>query len=160
MRLTFLFAVVFCLTSACRPKKHIEESHPFSRGFYAIPWGAPASAIDSLAAKDTAWTKISGVANLESNGSIVVVKRNEREYYLEFDSQNRFFMMNYISDQKDLDTVRYRLHRYYGNPDRSEKSNDNFQDQIWHIDSDSMQLEIQLLVTPKQYAFKVMRKIK
>lgn len=159
-RLVVLLVLLGLASPSCRSKRHIGEEFPFRSGFQSIRWGAPVSAVDSLTAKDTAWTKISSIDNLSTNGTIVVMKNKGREYYLEFDDRSRFFMMNYISGKQDLDTVRNRLQRYYGEPDRSGKGNENYQDRTWHIDADSIQLEIQLLETQKQYALKVLNKLK
>lgn len=158
MKRVVLFITILSLAAACRSKRQVVEGSPFLTGFKSIKWGAPASAVDSLVSKDTTWKRISGIPNLETQGKIIVVKDTTREYYLEFDAKDRFFLMNYISGKNDLDTLRSRLKRYYGEPDRLEKTNINYENYAWDIEADLFHLEIQILVTHKQYALKVMNR--
>lgn len=158
MKRIILIITILGLVTACRSKRHIGEEYPFRSGFQKFKWGAQVSDVDSLIWKDTTWKKISSVINSNTNGRIVVIKDKEREYYLEFDESDRFFLMNYISGKNDLDSVRNRLQRYYGEPDQLEKTNENYQNHVWNIDADSIHLEIQMLVTHKQYALKVLNK--
>lgn len=156
-KLILIFSILSVL-AGCRSKKHLGEEYPYRRGFEFVLWGAPVSAVDSALAEDSIWKKISSVDNSDTGGKILVVRDTLREYYLEFDRKGRFFMMNYISDSRDLDTVRSRLKRYYGEPEWKEKEGLNYQEQLWKIEADSVHLEIQMLVTQHQYALRVINK--
>ena len=158
MKKLILLLLVLFVISGCRSKKHLGEEYPFHRGFEFVSWGAPVSAVDSAIAKDSIWKKISNVDNSDTGGKIVVVRDTSREYYLEFDRKGRFFMMNYISESGDVDTVRNRLKRYYGEPEELQKENANYREQFWKIEADSVHLEIQMLITQRQYALRVINK--
>ncbi len=66
--------------------------------------------------------------------------------------------MNYISERGDLDSVSAMILRYYGEPDKSERVNGNFENKIWQVEGDSVSLEIQLLITRNDYSLKVLNK--
>ncbi|MBX7152675.1 hypothetical protein K1X84_13665 [bacterium] len=148
--------VVAILSSGCR-KRHVGDQFVFHKGFYGIPWGASVNRIDSLTVKDTTFKKISRVVNMQTGGSIIVVQRNQRDYYLEFDTNDRLFYISYIAlyDQQDLDSVQVQLLRNYGKPDKDEHQDVPYDNKFWNISVDSTRLEIQLLITDNSYSLKV-----
>jgi hypothetical protein len=153
-----LLLLILSVFTGCRSKKHLGEEYPFHRGFEFVPWGATESTVDSALAKDSTWEKISRIDNSDTGGKIVVVRDTLREYFLEFDRKDRFFMMNYISDTGDVDTVRNHLKKYYGEPEQKKNSGETYQEQLWKVEADSVHLEIQILITQRQYALKVINK--
>lgn len=158
MKKLILLLLILFITPVCRPKKHIGEESPFRRGFEFIPWGASESTVDSALVKDSTWKKVSRVDNSETGGKILVMRGKEREYFLEFDRKDRFFMMNYISDRDNMDTVQNHLKRYYGEPEQKNSSRETYQERSWRVEADSVHLEIQMLITQHQYALRVINK--
>lgn len=149
-------AVLTLLCSGCR-KRQVGDQFIFHKGFYGIPWGASVNRVDSLTAKDTTFKKISQVINMQTGGSIIVVQRHQRDYYLEFDTHDRLFYISYIAlyDQQDLDSVQVQLERNYGKPDQDERQDTPYDNKFWNIPGDSTRLEIQLLITDNSYSLKV-----
>jgi hypothetical protein len=158
MRTIIPLLIMVCVVAGCRSKRHLAEESPFRSGFGFAAWGVSSSEVDSLVARDTLWRKVTSVDNSTTQGKIIVVQDKRREYYLEFDSNDRFFMMSYISDTGDAEHIQRVLKQYYGEPDRSKKENENYQEQIWNVEADSVHLEIQMLITRRDYALKVLNK--
>lgn len=94
---------------------------------------------------------------MQTGGSIIVVQRHQRDYYLEFDANGRLFYISYIAlyDQADLDSVKTQLERNYGKPDKNEHQDVPYDNKFWNISADSTRLEIQLLITDNSYSLKV-----
>lgn len=153
-----LLLLILFVVSGCRAKKHLGDEYPFRRGFEFVPWGAAFTTVDSAIAKDSAWERISNVDNSDTGGQILVIRGKHREYYLEFDRKDRFFMVNYISDSNDVDTVTNYLKRHYGEPEHGTKGSETYQELLWNVEADSIHLEIQMLITQRQYALKVLNK--
>lgn len=153
-----VFVFIVLLMAGCRHKRNVTDQYPFRRGCYSIAWGIPAAALDTLVRKDSSWSRISWVLNSRTDGKIVVVRRKGRDYYLEFTERDKLFSMNYISERGDLDSVSAMILRYYGEPDKSERVNGNFENKIWQVEGDSVSLEIQLLITRNDYSLKVLNK--
>ncbi|MCB0832418.1 MAG: hypothetical protein KDC45_03040 [Bacteroidetes bacterium] len=144
----FVLVILFILT-ACSTPEPVEM--PFAEGLFNIPWGCSRSFVDSVAAKDSTWKYISSIVNSTNGRQIVVLQRNEREYYLEFDNDGLLHVINYIADHADLDTVRTRLNRFYGFPVLSDSGgNGSFERSLWQ-DSERA-LEFELMVTRKSYS--------
>jgi hypothetical protein len=130
--------------------------HPlFQSGFYGLAWGAPVSRLDFWLAKDSSWSHRSSMGERKDGGHVVEVHNKNRDYYLEFTEKDQFCLVNYISDQKDLDSVLSLLTRNCGVPDKSELTDGNFENKMWWVENDSVNLEIQLLVTKNNYSLSV-----
>lgn len=156
MRTFIIMISAAVLVTGCRSKKHFGDQSPYGDGIGGLKWGSPASKIDSLAASDSLWKKISMVENSFDGGTIVVAAHDKREYYLEFDTKDRLQMISYIADTTDADTVEKRLTLFYGEPKR--KYDASYMELNWKAETDSVNLEIQMLITRKQYALKVLNK--
>ena len=134
------------------------DEYPFQCGCYSITWGVGAAAMDSLAKRDSSWSKVSSITNSKTNGTIVVARHKGREYYLDFTESDKFYSMNYMAGRTDLDSVSVMIQRYYGEPDRSDRPNGHFEGKLWSIVGDSVNLQIELLITNENFSLKVLNK--
>jgi hypothetical protein len=98
------------------------------------------------------------IENSHTGGHIWVINESQREYYLEFDTKDRLFMISYIADTVDLDTLQKKLKKFYGEPERLSKGENSYLELNWNVEADSVHLAIQILITRKQYALKVENK--
>jgi hypothetical protein len=152
-----ILAILVC-GSGCRHRRKVTEQYPFRNGCYSLAWGLGAASIDSLVQRDSSWSKISSVTNSQTNGMIVVARRKHCDYYLDFTENDKFYAMNYIAERSRLDSIAALLRSYYGEPDRLERSGDDYENRIWSILGDSVNLQIELLTTKKNYSLKVVNR--
>ena len=158
MKTRALVIFLILIIAGCRSKRHLTEESPFRRGLGPITWGASFALIDSLTAMDTLWKKVSTIENSQTGGHIWVIKESQREYYLEFDTKDRLYMISYIADTVDLDTMKKQLTKFYGEPEQNSKRVNSYRELSWNVEADSVHLAIQILITRKQYALKVENK--
>ena len=153
-------ALIFLALFGCQ-KKMISDRYPYHKGFASVYWGDPSSEVDSLVRSDTSFTKISAVGNSKTRGTIVVVQHGRLDYYLEFNDRDQLYSINYIAEKDykgGLDSARIQIERNYGPPDRIEENGATYENNIWNVNTDSLKLEVQLLVTSKSYSLRVTNK--
>ena len=153
-------ALIFVIFLSCQ-KKIISDRYPYHKGFANIHWGTSSARIDSLTRSDSTFSKVSAVGNSKTRGTIVVVRHGRLDYYLEFNDRDQLCSINYIAEKDhkgNLDSAKVELERNYGPPDKIDNNGLTYENRIWNVNTDSLKLEVQLLITEKSYSLKVVNK--
>lgn len=140
--------------TGCRSRRPIPAGEIWASGFHGVRWGQPPSAVDELVAADSHWVQLHRVSRFESKSSTIILRRDDRDYYLDFSPAQELMSINFISARKDLDSFLGQLSISYGEPDQLD-SQQAYSQRQWIAGNDSVRLSVELLRTETMYSFTV-----